>query len=307
MGQVAFVFPGQGAQAPGMGQDIYRASPAARQVFERAEALFPGLKALCFEGPMERLTQTANAQPALLAVEAALLGALREAGLQPDACAGFSLGEWTACHAAGLLSFDQAFGLVTRRAQWMQQCADAMHGGMTAVMRLTGEQVRGLAQGFRQVWPVNYNAPEQTVVAGMLDALPAFEDAVKQAGGRSMRLNVSGAFHSPVMQRASDLLAQALLEEQLCEPAVPVYSNVDAQPYTLARARETLALQLAQPVQWVRTVERMAQDGIDTFVEVGPGRVLSGLIAKTAPHARCLSVQDMQSLHQARAELEKQA
>lgn len=304
MGRVAFVFPGQGAQSPGMGQDLYRHSPAAKKVLDQAEKLMPGLLELCFEGPMARLTRTDNAQPALLAVEAATLAALREAKLIPDACAGFSLGEWTACHAAGMLNFDRAFQLVRLRGQWMQQCADEEPGGMLAVLRMTGDAVSALAESRPGVHAVNFNAPQQTVVAGSQEALTAFEEAVKQAGGRAMRLNVAGAFHSPAMQLASDLLSATLQDEQLFEPAIPVYSNVDGRPYTLNGAREVLATQLARPVQWVRTIENMASNGIDTFVEAGPGQVLSGLIAKIAPDALCLQVDDMESLEQAREQLE---
>lgn len=305
MGKVAFVFPGQGAQAPGMGRAIYQASPAARRVLNRAEELFPGLKSLCFDGPMDRLTQTDNAQPALLAVEAALFAALRESGLTPNACAGFSLGEWTACHAAGMMGFEQAFSLVRRRGQWMQQLADAHPGGMTAVLRLSGEEVVALAKEHPGVTPVNFNAPQQTVVAAPIDKLAAFEDAVKQAGGRGMRLNVAGTFHSPVMAPASVQLKQALQDVQLFEPAIPVYSNVDGLPYTVGSAKETLSKQLASPVQWVDTIRHMTADGFDTFIEVGPGKVLSGLIAKIAPEAMCLQVDDMESLAHARAQLEK--
>ncbi len=304
MGRLAFVFPGQGAQAPGMGLDLYQSFPAAAQVFDQGEKLFPGLKSLCFEGPMEQLTQTQNAQPALFAVEAAAFAALREAGLIPDACAGFSLGEWTACHAAGMMGFDQAFRLVKQRGQWMQQCAQEAPGGMTAVLRLDSETVNRLARGFPQVHPVNYNAPEQTVVAGPLQALTAFEEAVRQAGGRGMRLKVSGPFHSPYMERASQRLSQALAEEQLFEPAFPVYSNLDAAPYTLGRARQVLSQQLARPVQWVDTIRNMVNRGLDTFVEVGPGNVLCGLIGKIAPEALCLSVADRPSLDHARERLE---
>ncbi len=304
MGQLALVFPGQGTQAPGMGQAIYRQSAAARRVMDSAEQLMPGLLKLCFEGPMAVLTRTDVAQVALLTVELALAAAMDEIGIKPDAVAGFSLGEWPAVQYAGLLPFERAFELVRQRGQWMQACADKRPGGMSAVLRLDAQQVRQLLLDHPEVVAANFNAPEQTVVAGPFAPLDAFDAAVKAIGGRSMRLNVAGAFHSPLMLSASDMLASALAEQALSEPRLPVYANLSAQPYALHSAREWLALQPSQSVQWVKTIENLAQAGVDRFLELGPGKVLSGLIGKILPGALCLQAEDWEGLVAAKARLE---
>lgn len=307
MGKLAFVFPGQGAQQPGMGKDLYDRSPTARAVMDQAEGLMPGLLSLCFDGPMEALTRTDRAQPALFAVESALAAAAREMGLMPQAVAGFSLGEWSAVHDAGMLPFEEAFQLVRVRGQWMQACAESRPGSMSAVLRLTAEQVQEQLLAHPEVVAVNFNAPEQTVVAGPLTELAAFEAALKNQGMRSMRLNVGGAFHSPLMLSASDKLAERLTETLVAEPSVPVYANATGRPYQLQTAKETLALQLAQPVQWVQTIRELHQQGFDTFLELGPGRVLSGLIAKILPQATTLQAEDLQGLEAARDKLKENA
>lgn len=296
MGQLAFVFPGQGAQAPGMGRGLYSQSAAARLVFDQAERLMPGLLDLCFDGPMEALTRTEVAQPALFTVSLACALAGEELGLVPDAVAGFSLGEWTAICFAGMLDFSQAFGLVRQRGQWMQQCADQNPGGMTALLRLGEAEVRESLAGHHQVWPVNFNAPDQVVVAGTLAALTEYEVALKAAGRRYIRLNVAGGFHSPLMEEASQKLQAALAQVQLRQPRMPVYSNLTALPYQQGQAADTLAKQLKSPVLWSDSLRNMAADGISQFTEIGPGKVLSGLIPKTLPGAKVSQAEDIQGL-----------
>lgn len=299
MGQLAFVFSGQGAQTAGMGRALYEGAPAARRVLDALDALHPGLLALCFDGPDELLTQTRHAQPALLAVGLAAAAAAQEAGLVPDCCAGFSLGEWTAAAFAGLISPGRALPLVARRGQWMQECGEQAPGAMSAVLRLDRERVEALCAQHPGVWPANDNAPGQVVVSGTLEALAAFEQALPAAGGRAMRLKVSGAFHSPLMQQAADRLADALAQEELREPAYPLYSNVTARPYGAARAAQLLARQVTSPVRWQDTVRAMADAGVDRFVELGPGGVLCGLIAKIVPQARCARADTPQALQEA--------
>lgn len=299
MAQLAFVFPGQGAQKPGMGRALYEGSPAARALMDRAETLMPGILAACFEGPMERLTRTDTAQPALFLVECACAAAAGGLGITARGAAGFSLGEWSACHQAGIMGFEQAFSLVARRGSLMQACAEKHPGGMAAVMRMDAGAVERALEGHPGVWAVNFNAPDQTVVAGALPDLDRFEAALKAAGGRSLRLNVGGAFHSPLMREAGDGLSRALSGETLRAPSIPVYGNAGAEPYEAERAKELLSLQVTRPVRWTDTLRNMARDGFDTFLELGPGKVLSGLIAKTLPGAAVCQAEDMEGLMQA--------
>lgn len=296
MGVLAFVFPGQGSQAPGMGQALYLHSPAARQLLDQAESLMPGLLSTCFEGSMEALTRTDTAQPALFAICTATAAAAVEAGLIPQAAAGFSLGEWTAIAAAGLLPFEAAFSLVKQRGAYMQACAAEHPGGMAAVLRMSSEELAQVLRDFPAVWPVNYNSPEQTVVAASMAALDQFMEAMKAQGRRVMKLNVSGAFHSPLMKTASEQLSNALRGQAFNPPTFPVYSNVFALPYTQDRAAATLAAQVQSPVQWVRSIQAMVAAGVDSFLELGPGKVLSGLIGKIAPEAKVYQAEDVAGL-----------
>jgi [acyl-carrier-protein] S-malonyltransferase len=307
MGGLAFLFPGQGTQQAGMGKDLYLSSNAARKVLDKAEGLMPGLKRLCFEGPMEQLTRTDIAQPALFAVESACAAAALEIGIRPDAMAGFSLGEWAACHAAGMLSFEEAFSLVRRRGEWMQAAAVKHPGGMSAVLRLSAREVKALAAEHPGVYAVNFNGPEQTVVAGPIEALELFEKVLRDQGVRSVRLNVGGAFHSPLMQEAAELLSKALAEANLRPTGIPVYSNLTALPYQQGDARETLARQTANPVRWEETVRNMASHSIGTFLELGPGKVLCGLVQKMLPGAKTFQAEDADSLRGAAAALKGRA
>ncbi len=299
MGQLAFVFPGQGSQYPGMGAALYQGSKAAKQVLDQAERLMPGLLDLCFAGPADKLTQTKYAQPALFAVSLAATAAAQEAGLTADAVAGFSLGEWTAVQTAGMLPFDEAFALVMKRGQWMQECAQKNPGGMAAVLRTSADELARILDSFPQVYPVNYNTQQQIVVAGAHEQLDGFLQHMKDSGKRCMKLNVSGAFHSPLMQNASELLLEALRGTNLQCPRIPVYSNVTAKPYELSQAKDILARQASTKVLWADSVRNMVQDGITTFVELGPGRVLSGLIAKIAPDATVYQAEDLDGIQKA--------
>ncbi|MHC1787371.1 MAG: ACP S-malonyltransferase [Christensenellales bacterium] len=301
MGQLAFLFPGQGTQQPGMGSALYAQSPAARALMDRAETRMPGLLARVFGGSPEDLARTDLAQPALFAVHLALAAAAESLGLRPSVLAGASLGEWSAVCYGGLMAFPAAFDLVRRRGAWMQDCATQNPGGMSAVLRLDGDQVLALLARHPGVFAANFNAPAQTVVAGPLPALEAFEEAVKAEGGRTLRLKVAGAFHTPLMQAASDHLAEALAQETLTAPRLNVYSNLSARPHTLGEARQALALQASRPVQWVETVRHLAASGVDSFLELGPGQVLSGLVRSILPGARCLQADDLPGLMAARA------
>lgn len=304
MGKVAFVFAGQGAQFPGMGRELYESSPAARAVFDRAEAMRPGTREMCFSGPAEALAQTVNTQPCLFAMDYACAEAAREAGVSPDCLAGFSLGEVAAMAFAGVMDFEAAFRFVVKRAEEMQTCAQKHPGAMGAVLRLAPKQVEDICLEFpASAFPVNYNCPGQTVVACAVDVYDALAARVSEARGRMVRLNVSGAFHTPWMSEATKALQEYLADKTLQAPCLPLYANATARPYA-NDAAELLSRQVSMPVRWQESVERMAETGVDTFVEVGAGKTLSGLIRKTVSGARVLNVEkpeDLEKLTEVRA------
>lgn len=295
MGKIAFVFSGQGAQKPGMGLSLYESAPAAREVFDRLEALRPGLQELCFRGEAEELGITKNTQPALFAVELAAAAALRAAGVEPSMDAGFSLGEITALTDSGAADAETGLHLVCRRAELMQADAEANPGGMAAVLKLTDEQVEAVCAGIEGAYPVNYNCPGQVSVACKKESLPELSAAVKAAGGRAVPLKVSGGFHSPYMARAAAAFGEAVRAETLREPALPLYSDYTALPYEGDFA-ELLSRQICNPVRWQSLMKNMIAAGADTFVELGPGKTLCGLINKIDPAVRTLHVEDAESL-----------
>ena len=296
MGKIAFVFSGQGAQAPGMGKELYECSDAAKAVFELCDSIRPGTSEQCFNGTKEELTVTANTQPDMFAVEVAAAQALVEAGIQPDALAGFSLGEISALAFSGAVSLEDGFKLVCRRGELMQEASNAADSAMVAVVKLPPEKVEELAGQFDQVYPVNYNSPAQTVCAGLSSSMDGFKAAVKAAGGRALPLKVSGAFHSPFMSSAAKGLAEVLAPMEFGTPSCPLYSNVTAQPYEDGQFKDLLSRQVENPVRWQTIVENMIAAGVDTFIEVGPGKTLAGLIGKINSDVRALNVEDAESL-----------
>ena len=300
MGKIAFVFAGQGAQYTGMGRELYESSPDARRVYELCDAVRPGTSALCFTGDKAALAVTENPQPAMFATDLACAEALRGRGVVPAMAAGFSLGEVAAAAFTGMLDMESAFRLVVRRGQLMQACAEAHSGSMAAVLRLPNETVEALCASFSHVYPVNYNCAGQLTVAGDSAEMPAFIKAVTESGGRAVPLAVSGAFHSPFMTEASDGLAAYLASVELREPALPLYANLTALQSALRAdeddLRATLAAQVKSPVRWEETVRHMADAGADFFCEVGPGKVLSGLIKKIDAALTTLNVSDLATL-----------
>lgn len=294
MGKTVFLFAGQGAQYPGMGRDLYDASPAARAIFDTAERLRPGTLRQCFEGTAEELAVTANTQPCLFAVDLACAEALREAGIEADAAAGFSLGEVAAVAFTGVLPVDDAFRLVCRRAELMQAAAEANPGAMDAVLRLDAKTVERLAAQYDRVFPVNYNCPGQTVVSGVPEQLAAFEADVAAARGRAVRLKVGGAFHSPFMEEAARGIADYTAQLTFTAPRIPLYANTNAEPY--GDAAVLLALQAKTPVRWQCTIERLIAEGYENFVEVGAGKTLTGFMGKIDASKNALHVENQETL-----------
>lgn len=292
---IVFVFSGQGAQYSGMGKELYEASAAARKVFDLADSIRPGTSAQCFKGSDEELSITENTQPALFCVDLAAARALEEAGVKPDMTAGFSLGEIAALTYAGVFDDAAGFSFVCERAKAMQQAAEENPGAMAAVLKLGNTQVEEICYGFSQTYPVNYNCPGQLVVACKKEEMDDFCAAVAAAGGKTVPLKVSGGFHSPFMDSASEKLTQLLQGVGLGEPQIPVYGNLDAKVYGEAPQRHIIQ-QVNHPVRWQETIENMAKAGADTFIEVGAGKTLCGLIKKTVKGAKVLNVQDVESL-----------
>lgn len=296
MRKIAFVFSGQGAQYPGMGKELTEVSAAAKAVFDTCDSIRPETSAQCFSGTKEELTITSNTQPDMFAVELAAASALLEAGIVPSALAGFSVGEISALGFSGAVSMEDAFRLVCRRGELMQDASNEVSTGMTAVIKLSPAQVEELAAAADQVYPVNYNSEAQTVCAGLSSSMAAFRASVKAAGGRAIPLKVAGAFHSPFMHSAAVGLADVLAPMEFGTPKYPLYSNVTAQPYEAGRYKELLSMQLENPVRWQTIVENMAADGVDTFVEVGPGNTLTGLIKRILPAATAINVENAETL-----------
>lgn len=291
---IAFLFPGQGSQAVGMGREVALQFDAGRAAFAEADAALGWeVSRLCFEGPKERLDQTEYTQPALLAASIALLRCMGEVGGRCAYVAGHSLGEYTALVAAGAIPFADALRLVQLRGRFMQEAAPPGEGGMAAVIGLDAPTVEAICAEAGDVVAANLNAPDQIVIAGRADGITRALGLVKEKRGRGIRLAVSVPSHSPMMQPASVRLAAELDQIKGCDPSVPLVNNRTAREVTTwAAARRGLVEQVASPLLWEASIRRLRALGVDLFVEIGPGRVLAGLMKKMDPTVAVLNVED---------------
>lgn len=278
----AYVFPGQGAQFSGMGKDLYESSPAARELFDRAdEVLGFGLSKIMFEGTDEELRQTKVTQPAVFLHSVASVAALGEE-FRPDMVAGHSLGEFSALVAAGALDFESGLRLVYARALAMQKACEEVPSTMAAVLGLSDEVVESVCEGIEGVVAANYNCPGQIVISGTKEAVSEACVRLKEAGAkRALPLAVGGGFHSPCMASAKEELERAIEQTIFTTPRCPIYQNVDSKPHTSPeQIKANLTAQLTSPVRWTQSVQNMVADGAVEFVELGPGKVLTGLVGK---------------------------
>lgn len=313
MRKIAFVFPGQGSQTVGMMKEFYDTYPVVKEVFKEAdEALGFSMTDLCFNGPEDQLRLTYNTQPAILTASVAAFKVLAEHGIKADVAAGHSLGEYSALVAAGALSFSDAVKTVRKRGQFMQEAVPVGEGAMAAIISLATDKIEEIcakvsSETGKPVEAVNFNCPGQVVIAGSTEAVQKAADALKEAGAkRAIMLPVSAPFHSTLMQPAAERLAVELKKATFSDATIPVYANVTAQAETKASAIESLLVkQAASPVLWEHTIENMIKDGVTDFVEVGPGKVLTGFVKKINKDFTGQNVEDIASLEKTIAYLQE--
>jgi [acyl-carrier-protein] S-malonyltransferase len=300
MNKIAFCFPGQGSVEPGMGRDIAEAVAAARSVYERGSAAADlDLERLCFHGDASELLDTAVQQPALVATSLAVLAAVRERGIEPDYVIGHSVGEFAALAAAQAMTDEEAIALVRERGIAMAEAAARHPGSMAAILGLEDEVVETLCRKILGVWPANYNCPGQIVISGENDAVDECCELAQEAGARrAVKLKVSGAFHSPLVARAADRLRPAVERVKFQEPVSPFMSTVTARVESAQRMAPLLVDQLTAPVRFTQAASELIREGVRTFVEVGPGNVLSGLVKRIDRSVKAVSVNSMTALDQ---------
>ncbi|MDD5327154.1 MAG: ACP S-malonyltransferase [Phycisphaerae bacterium] len=301
--KTAFLFPGQGAQIVGMGKEIAGKFEAAAKVFEKADATAGfGLSEICFEGPAEKLNTTTISQPAIFVTSAAILEVFKTTQITPDVTAGLSLGEYTALYAAGAISFEDALILVQKRGQAMQAAADATDGGMVSVMGIDEEKASQLCSeaGEGEVLAaVNFNCPGQIVISGSKAACARAEKLAEKYGAiKAIRLEVAGAFHTELMSSAAEALGEALAKSSISEPGnIKTIANIDAEYYKSAEnIAEGLKKQLTCPVLWQKCMERLIADGVESFYEIGPGRVLTGLMKRIDRKKSVVNISNLQAM-----------
>ena len=291
MGRIAFVFSGQGDQYPGMGKELCDKYPVAKEVIDSCDLVRPGTSAQCFFGTEDELKETSNTQPCLFAMELAAAMVLRSKGIVPDAVAGFSLGEVTAVTFAGIFDCETGFRLVCRRGELMQREAEKFDTSMAAVVKLSNEDVISICDRYPDIYPVNFNCPGQVSVSGLSEKMPEFYNDVKAAGGRAIPIKVKGAFHSPYMNEASKDFAAEIDKAVISKPKITVYSDMTAMPYD-EDVKSLLSKQICNPVKWEQAIRNMIDAGIDTFVEIGPGKTLTNMIRKISTEVKACALND---------------
>jgi [acyl-carrier-protein] S-malonyltransferase len=304
--KIAFCFPGQGSLEAGMGREIALAVPEAMEVYRRgSEASGLDLMHLCFEAPEEELVSTDVQQPALVATSLAVLAALRAEGYKPDFVVGHSVGEFAALAAAQALSTEDAIGLVRKRGLAMAEAARENPGSMAAILGLADEVVEGLCKRIENVWPANYNCPGQIVISGnSLSVDACCEEAQREGARRTVKLRVSGAFHSPLVARAAEHLRPALDMAKFHDPIAPFMSTVTAKIEPAQKMAALLVDQLTAPVKFTQAARELMRQGVKVFVEVGPGNVLTGLLKRIDRSVKAIPVGDLASLEKLRETLD---
>ena len=296
--KIAFCFPGQGSVEAGMAREVAEASPEAMEILEvGGKACGLDLRHLCFDAPLEELVETEVQQPAIVATSLALLAALRARGFEPDYVVGHSVGEYAALSAAGALDAAQTIALVRERGLAMAEAAKQHPGSMAAILGLADEIVESLCRRILGVWPANYNCPGQIVVSGSDPAVDeCCSEAEREGARRTVKLNVSGAFHSPLVARAADRLRPAVERVRFAEPVAPFMSTVTAKIEPAQRLGTLLVDQLTAPVKFTQAASELAREGVRTFVEVGPGNVLSGLVKRIDRSVKAISVNSVAAI-----------
>lgn len=298
MGKIAFIYPGQGAQKSGMGKDFYDAFPVAKAIFDKADEILDiSVTELCFTED-ERINQTAYTQPALVTTCLAMTAVLKEKGIEPDVTAGLSLGEYAAIAAAGGFSAETAIKTVRARGVFMEEAVPGGKGAMAAVLGMEVSQIESVLSRIDGAYIANYNCPGQIVITGMKEAVDKACEALKEAGcKRCLPLKVSGPFHSPYLKGAGEKLGEFMGTAEFHELQIPYVTNVTAEYVSdIGKTKDLLVHQVASSVKWIQSVERMIAEGVDTFVEIGPGKTLAGFIKKINPDVKVINISQVEDL-----------
>ena len=298
MSKIAFIFPGQGAQACGMGQDFYEQTETGKRIFDKATELMGfSMPQLCFE-ENDRLDITEYTQAAMVTASIAMMRVLEENGIKPDVAAGLSLGEYCALAAAGVMSDEDAIRTVRQRGILMQEAVPVGEGAMAAILALDAAAIEEVTGAMEGVWIANYNCPGQIVISGEKAAVEEACEKLKAAGEkRAVMLNVSGPFHSGMLADAGEKLGEVLSQVELHEPQIPYVANVTAQYVkSAAEVKELLTRQVSSSVRWQQSVEAMIADGVDTFIEIGPGKTLAGFMRKISRDVKTLNVEKLEDI-----------